>query len=131
VRVARAGAHQLVRAHRSLGKPSDREHRASERDRRDHRVHARAVRQSRVDERCGEIDATTERGHEPFDDHEDLLVVGEANAGLLEAPVALDPDSPRAIHHHLAHALVAQQWREGTEAEETVLEEALQLAQLP
>jgi len=76
------------------------------RDGRDHRVHARAVGQTCVDEGRREIDASPQRRDETLDEDEDLVGIREADAGLLQTTVALDPHTSRAVHHHLADALV-------------------------
>ena len=50
--------------------------------------------------------------------------------GLLEPPVALDPDTPGAIDHDLGHAIVAQERRELAETEQAVFKPALEQPQL-
>ena len=93
-------------------------------------MHARAVGQSRVDERRREIDASSEWRDQPLDQDQDLVGIGEADAGLLESAIALDPYAARAVHHHLAHALVTQERRERREPEQPVFEPPLEIAQL-
>lgn len=53
-------------------------------------MNAGAIRQSRVDQGRREIDAPSERRDEPLDEDQDLVGIREADAGLLETPVALD-----------------------------------------
>src|SRR2546428_12299397 len=84
-----------------------------------------------MDERTGEIDPPAERRNEPLDEHQDLLRVGEMDRGLLEPPVAFDPDTPGAVDHDLRHPIVAQQRGELAKTEEAVFEPPLEQAQLP
>ena len=65
-----------------------------------------------------------------FDEDEDLVGIREADAGLLESAITLDPYAARAVHHHLAHTLVAQERRKRGKPEQPVFEPPLQLAEL-
>src|SRR5688572_14808462 len=93
-------------------------------------MHARTVGKPCVDERTCEIDPPSQRRDEPLDEHEDLFGIREMDRGLLEPPLALDPDAPSAVDHHLGDALVAQQWRELAEAKQPIFEPALEQAEL-
>ena len=80
-------------------------------------MNARTVRKASIDERARQIDPPPERSDEPLDQDEDLLWIVEANARLLEASVPLDPHALEAVHHHLGHAVVAQERRELPQSE--------------
>ena len=90
----------------------------------------RAIGEPGIDQRLREIDAATQRRDEALDEHEDLLGVAEPDRRRLDATVAFDPHASGAIHHHLAHALVAKKRRELTESEEPVVEVPLERPKL-
>ena len=96
---------------------ADRQDRAVERQRRDHDVHARAVGQPRVAQRLGLVDAPAERREDALDRVAQVALVGEAHAGALEPPAALDPHRRRAADHDLVDRGVAQQRLERPEPE--------------
>src|SRR5438067_174864 len=121
---------QVLRTQGTLPESTDREDGADERYRRDHRVHARTIGKPTVDERTCEIDAPSERRDEALDQDQYFLGVGEVDGGLLEAPVALDPDTACAVHHDLGHAIVAQQRGEFAETEQSVFEPAFEKPEL-
>ena len=108
---------KVVGRERTRRKTPDREDRPDKGDGRNDRVNARTVRKASIDERARQIDPPPERSDEPLDQDEDLLWIAEANARLLEAPVPLDPHALEAVHHHLGHAVVAQERRELAKSE--------------
>lgn len=118
-------ANEIVRIERTRAEPADREDRAGQRHRRDDRVHARPVGESRVDERIRQIDPAAERRDESFDEHEDLVSVAETDRDRLDAPTTLDPDAPHPVHHDLGHPFIAKQRRELAQAEEPVAQPSL------
>ena len=93
-------------------------------------MHVRTIGKATVDERTCEIDAPAERRDEALDQDEYFLRVGEVDRGFLEAPVALDPDTPGAVHHDLGHTIIAQQGREVSETEQSVFEPAFEKPEL-
>src|SRR5439155_22078943 len=108
----------------------DREDRPDERYRWDHRMNARAIGESSVDERTCQVDPPAEGRDEALDKDEDLLGIGKVNWRLLEPPVSLDPHAAGAIDHDLGHPIVAEQRSELAETEQAVLEPALEQSQL-
>ena len=73
-------------------KAADREQRTVDRERRNDRVDARAVRQARVDHRRAVVDAAADAADDAVDDAQQVLVVLERRRMLLELAVALDVD---------------------------------------
>src|SRR5439155_15255872 len=86
--------------------------------------------ETRVDKRIRKVDASPERCDEALDDEDDLVLRRELHCRTFEAALALDPYAAQSVHHHLAHAFVAQQRCERAEAEEPIVEEALELHEL-
>ena len=99
---------------------ADREERARERERRDDRVHARAVRQARVDHRRRLVDAPADLRDHPIDDPPEVRVVREADRRLVEAALTLDPDLARPVDHDLRDRVVGEQALERPVAEDVV-----------
>ena len=90
--VDRAEPDQVVGGEQLDREAADREHRAVERERRDDRVDARAVLESRIDHRRRLVDAPTDRRDDAVDDVHQVRVVVEAHLGQFELAVALDVD---------------------------------------
>ncbi len=131
---ARAGAHgageehqqrpgqrpvgdQLLGREAAAAEAADRQHRAVERQRRDHDVHARAVGQPRVAQRLGLVDPAAERREDALDRVAQLGLGAEAHRRGLEPAAALDPHRRRPAHHDLVDGGVAQQRLERAEPE--------------
>ncbi len=95
---------------------ADRDHGTDERQRLDDRVDARAVGQSGVDPRARLVDAATERGDDPVDDPEHVLVVEEDGVDAQDLAAALDVQVVRAVDHDLGHGLVGEQRLERAES---------------
>ena len=108
---------EVLRAEAARAETANRQHRAVERERSDNDVDARAIGQARVAQRLGLVDAATERGEDPLDRMTQLGLALEARGGRLDPPLALNPDLPRPVHHHLVDRRVAQQRLERAEAE--------------
>ena len=70
----------------------DGQKRAGEGQRRDDRVHARPVREARVDHRRRLVDASADLRHDLVDDAAQVRLVGEADGRLVQLAAALDPD---------------------------------------
>ena len=83
----RADLDQAGHADRGLGELADRQQRAVERQRRNHRVDAAAVGQARVDHRRGFIDPAADRGDDLLDDPNEVLLVLEPHGRRLEHAV--------------------------------------------
>ena len=73
-------------------KTADREQRTVDRERRDDRVDARAVRQARVDHRRAVVDAAADAADDAVDDPHQVLVVLERRRQPFELAAALDVD---------------------------------------
>ena len=74
----------------------DGDDRPDERERLDDRVDARAVGQAGVDARARFVDPPAERGDDPVDDPQDVLVVQEDAVDALDLAGPLDVDVARA-----------------------------------
>ena len=82
----------------------------------DHDVHPRAVRQARVAERLGLVDAAPERREDALDRVPQLVLAGEAHAGRLDPAAPLDPDRPGSVDHDLVDSGIGEQRLERAEA---------------
>ena len=109
-RVERDQVVHRVRVAREL---PDRERRASERERRDDRVHSAAVRQARVDHRGRLVHSAPDLGDDLVDDPEEVGVVGERRVGPLDLARPLDEDPVEVVDHHLGHVVVPEQGSSG------------------
>ena len=101
------------------GRPAeaaDREHRAVERQRRDDRVHARAVRQAGVDHRRALVDAAADARHDAVDDLQQVRVVAEDHRRRLELADALDVDLARRVDQDVRDLGVAHERLDRAEA---------------
>ena len=96
---------------------ADGQHRAVERERREHDVHARAVGQPGVAQRLGLVGAAAERGEDALDHVAQLGLAREPHVGLREPAAALDPHGRGPAHEDLVDAGVAQQRLERPEAD--------------
>ena len=112
-----ADGDEVVGAQPARAEATDGEHRPVEGERRDHDVDPRAVRQPRVAQRLGLVDAAPEGREDPLDGMAHVGVGGEADVGALQAPGALDPHRPRAVDHDLVDGRVAEQGLERPEPE--------------
>ena len=90
--------------------------RTDQRQRLDDRVDARAVGQPRVDARARRVDPPAERGDDPVDDAEDVLVVQEVAVDPFDLAAALDVQVARPVDHDLGDRLVEQERVERPEA---------------
>ena len=80
----------------------------------------RAVRQARVADRRGFVDAAADLADDALADIEQLLVVAEADAGLLNLAFDFDVDRAGAVHHDVGDVVARQQRFERTETEHVV-----------
>ena len=94
----------------------DGDDRPDQRQRLDDRVDARAVGQPRVDARARCVDPPTERGDDPVDDPEDVLVVQEVVVDAVDLARPLDVEVARAVDHDLGDRLVEEERIERPEA---------------
>ena len=101
-------------------KAANREQRAVDRQRRNDRVDARAVRQTRVDHRRAVVDAAADAADDAVDDAHQVLVVLERRRQPFELAVALDVDVLVGVDQDVADRRIAQQRLERSEAEDLV-----------
>ena len=76
------------------------------------------------------VDAAAERGDDPVDDPQDVLVVEEVRVDPLDLAAALDVEVVRAVDHDLGDRLVGEQRLERSEARDLadqLLDQALPL----
>ena len=90
------------------------------RDRREHDVDARTVRQARVDHRRRIVEPAPEGGDNTIGDAADVLRVAEARARRVDHPCALVVDLARAVDHHLRDLGVVEQRLQRTQAQHLV-----------
>src|SRR6266540_4034878 len=88
---------------------------AVDREGRDDRVHARAVRQARVHVRRRLVDPATYPGHDLVDDPAELAVVVKLRTGPVDLAGALDVDGVPTVHHDFGDVGVAGERLERTQ----------------
>ena len=123
----RAELDQVVEPELVLLEFADGERGAVERERRRDHVDARAVREARVADRRGFIDAPADLADDALADVEELLVVAEADAGLLNLAGDFDVDRAGAVHHDVGDVVARQQRLERAVAQHVVADVVEQL----
>src|SRR5258708_15533283 len=104
----RAEADQLLEGKLVLLELADGEGRAVDRQRRGDDVDARAVRQARVADRRGFVDAPADLADDALADVEELLVVAEPDAGALDLAADFHIDRGGAVHHDVGNVVARQ-----------------------
>ncbi len=105
---------------RLLGELADRQGAPVECDGRQHRVHAAAVRQARIDHGARLVDAAAHPRHDAIDRPPQVLLVRELQVGLVEPAATLDEDRVGAVDHDLGDLRVAQERLERAVAQDVV-----------
>ena len=123
----RAELDQLVERQLVLLELADGERRAVDRQRRRDDVDARAVGQARVADRRGFVDAAADLADDALADVQQLLVVAEADAGLLDLAGDFDVGRAGAVHHDVGDVVARQQRLERAVAEHVVADVVEQL----
>ena len=118
---------QLIERQLVLLELADGERGPVDRERRHDDVDARAVRQARVADRRGFVDAAADLADDALADVEQLLVVAEADAGLLNLAVDFDVDRAGAVDHDVGDVVARQQRLERAVAEHVVADVVEQL----
>ena len=116
----RAEPDQLIERQLVLLEFADGERGAVDRQRRHDDVDARAVRQARVADRRGFVDAPADLADDALADVQELLVVAEADAGLLDLALDFDVDRAGAVDHDVGDVVARQQRLERAKAENVV-----------
>ena len=116
----RPDGHQVFGLQPLGRKTANRQQRAVDRQRRDDRVHAGAVRQPRVDHRRAVVHAAADAADDAVDDAHQVLVVLERRRQPLELALALDVDVLVGVDQDVADRRVAQQRLERPETEDFV-----------
>ena len=104
---------QVVDAELASRELADGEARARERQRRDDGVDARAVLEARVDHRRRLVDAAAERRDDALDGRAQRVLRGEARAGELEPPAALDVDGGAVDDHDFGDGRIGEESSSG------------------
>ena len=104
--------------------------RAVERQRRDDRVDAAAVGETRVDHRRRFVDAPADRRDDLLDDPQQVLLVLEPHGARLEHSEAFDEDAVVAVDQDIGDRWILEQRLERTKAEEFVEDVADELLAL-
>ena len=123
----RAELDQLVERQLVLLELADGERRPVDRQRRHDDVDARAVGQARVADRRGFVDAAADLADDALADVQELLVVAEADAGLLDLAVDFDVGRAGAVHHDVGDVVAREQRLERAIAEHVVADVLEQL----
>src|SRR5262245_25887554 len=123
----RVEAHQLVERQLVLLELTNGEGGAVDGERRHDHVDAGAVRQARVADRRGFVDAAADLTHDALADVEKLLVVAEADAGLLDLALDFDVGGAGAVHHDVGDVVSGQQRLERPVAKHVVADVIEQL----
>ena len=116
----RAEPDELIERELVLLELADGERRAVDRERRHDDVDARAVGQARVADRRGFVDAAADLADDALADVQELLVVAEADAGLLDLALDFDVGRAGAVHHDVGDVVAREQRLERAVAEHVV-----------
>ena len=116
----RSQAHQVRERERVAGELSDRQRRPAQRERRDDRVDAAAVRQTGIHHRRRLVDASAHLRDDSVDDAEEMRVVEERCFRLLDHAAPLDEELVVAVDHDLRHRRVVQERLQRPVAEDVV-----------
>ena len=116
----RAEADELVERQLVLLELADGERRAVDGERRHDDVDAGAVGQARVADRRGFVDAPADLADDALADVQELLVVAEADAGLLDLALDFDVGGAGAVHHDVGDVVAREQRLERPVAEHVV-----------
>src|SRR3954469_16006136 len=123
----RAELDQLVERQLVLLELTNGERGPVDRQRRNDGVDAGAVGQAGVADRRGFVDAATDLADDTLADVEQLLVVAEANAGLLDLARDFDEHRTGAVDHDVGDVVARQQWLQRAVAEHVVADVVEQL----
>ena len=123
----RAEVDELVERQLVLLELTDGERGAVDRERRHDHVDAGAVGQARVADRRGFVDAAADLADDALADVQKLLVVAEADAGLLDLAFDFDVGGAGAVHHDVGDVVARQQRLERAVAEHVVADVVEQL----
>ena len=107
--IGRAEPNQVVGPQPLAPESPDGDGRSLDRQRRDHRVHPRAVGQARIDHRRAFIDAPADGRHDALDHRAHRGLAAEGERGGFQTPGTLDEDLAGAVDHDLAHRTVGHQ----------------------
>jgi len=119
--------HQLIGGQRAGAKAADRERRAVEGQRRNDGVHTRAVRQTRIDHWRRLVHAAPHAGDDAVDDLQQMAVVAERSAHLLQQSAFFHKHVVLAVHQDVGDLGIAQQRLQRPEAEYLVQQVGLDL----
>ena len=121
-RLRRDGAEvdQVVHRVRVARELPDGEDRPPQRERRDDRVDAAAVRQAGVHHRRGLVDPAADLGDDLVDDAEEVRVVDERRLRQLDLARTLDVDPVGPVDHDLADVVLPEQRLEWPVAQDVV-----------
>ena len=111
---------QLLERQLVLSEFADGERRPVDRQRRHDGVDAGAVRQARIADRRGFIDAAADLADDALADVEQLLIIAEADAGLLNLAADFDVNRARAVHHDVGDFVARQKRLERPVAEHVI-----------
>jgi hypothetical protein len=120
LRRQRTEPHEVFVRVRVRGELSDRERGSVDRERRDDRVHARAVGQTSVDVRGGLVDAAPHARDDLVDRPAQVVLVAEPGVRAEQLARALDVDRRRAVHHDLGDLRVTDERLERAETQHDV-----------
>src|SRR5262245_8540337 len=121
---------QVLELQRIAAESTNGNRRAVQRQRRNDRVHAAAVGQTRIDHRADFIDATADLRHDAVDDLQQVRVVAKLNWRPLHLAAALDVDILRPVDQNIADRMVLEQHLQRPQAKglvEHLLDQALSL----
>ncbi len=113
---------QVLHPQRVDAEAPDGERRPVQRERGDDDVDAGAVRQPGVDKGRGLVDPPPHLGDDPFDDRHQVVVVLEGDLGLVQLPVLLDVNLPRAVDHDVGDLRILEQRLQGPKPKGLVLD---------
>ena len=115
-----AEADEIINLERIGLELSNGQKRATDRQRRDHRVHTRSVREASVAHRRRLVDATADLADDLVDDAAQMSLVDECDRVLGQPAVSFHVDRFRTVAHDFGHIVVAEQRVDRSVAENVI-----------
>ena len=104
----RTEIHQVLHGQPVAAEFTNRKARPPDRHRRNHDVHARAIRQTRIHQRIASVQRLAQRTSDPFDHLPEMRLIVENDLRPHRLAVALDVNPVGAVHHHFGDTRVFQ-----------------------
>ena len=111
---------QVVDRQFFLGKFTNGQGWTVQRQRRNHRIDAGTVGQTRIHHRTGIVNMTAQRFHDPLNDGHQMAIIEKTGAGFINFTLAFHKNQIRTVDHDFVHIFRTKQGRKRTETGQLV-----------